>query len=198
MKSTTQESLAIFARHAWQYKHQAIAMVIGLVLTVGLHTSQPFILKMLVDSAYSNEIDAKVGMMFLVYLLTATNFTVQLIWRILGFINNDYQPKVMRDLTRSGFAYLLHHSQGFFADNFVGSIVAKLKRFPTSYERISDVVQWNFIPTACMIVLLMGILTYQWPLVGLFILIWALIYIGFAYKFSLYKLKFDIESAEQD
>ncbi len=93
MKSITRESLNIFASHAWRYRFQVMALIVGLATTVGLNIMQPFILKALIDSAYSNEIGAKEGMMLLVYMLTATHFTVQIIWRILGFINNDFQPK---------------------------------------------------------------------------------------------------------
>ena len=198
MKSTTRESVAIFKAHALRYKSQVIALVVCVSLTVVIGAIQPFILKQLVDSAYSADVTLKDGMMLLVYLLTASSITIQGLWRIAGYINNDFQPKVMVDLTRTGFSYILNHSQGFFKDNFVGSIVAKLKRYPSSFERIADVFLWSFLPTAFMIVVLICVMTYMWPLVGLFVIIWALVYLGFAYRYSLYKLKFDIQTAEQD
>lgn len=198
MKTTTMETLAIFGKHSWRYKGKIIVIVIGLAITVGINALNPLILKRLVDSAYADNSEAKEIMMLLVFYLFATQLSVQAFWRVLGFINNRFQPQVKADLARTGFNYLLSHSQGFFENNFVGSLIAKLKRYPPSFERIADVITWNFVPTFINVILLVIVMTYFWPLVGLLVVMWAIAYVGFSYKYSLFKLPYDKEAAGQD
>ena len=198
MKTATSETLSIFAKHSWQYKSKIITLIVCSIITVLINAMHPLILKNLVDIAYINQVEAKGSMMLLVYLLVAAHFSVQMVWRVAGFVNNRFQPQVMVDLSRTGFEYILSHSQSFYENNFVGSLVAKLKRYPSSFERVADVVCWNFIPTAILIISYIGVMTYFWFWVGIFVLVWAVVYVGFSYKFSQYKLQFDILAAEQD
>src|SRR6476469_9848656 len=147
MQTTTRATLAIFGEHSWRYKGKVIMMIIGLIVTVCINALNPLILKRLVDSAYTDQAEAKQIMMLLVFYIFMCQISVQTFWRILGFINNRFQPQVMIELSRTGFNYLLSHSQSFFENNFVGSLIAKLKRYPSSFEKIADVITWSFIPT---------------------------------------------------
>ncbi len=198
MKTTSRKTLSIFWEHSLKYKAQMAALLLGLIIALGINSLHPWILKLLVERAYSEDQIILSGMQLLVYYYVASLLSMQLVWRGLGYINNRFQPTVMVNLSRSSFEYLLSHSQGFFADSFVGGIVAKLKRYPSSYERIADVVTWNFLPTLFIIVVSIGVLGYLWPVIGLCILIWAIAYIGFAIGFSIYKLKFDLICAQKD
>ena len=64
-------------------------------------------------------------------------------WRAAEFINNYFQPLVMKDIEADCFNKLQGHSYHFFTNHFTGGLVSKTNRFVRSFEMIADIIQWS-------------------------------------------------------
>jgi len=64
-------------------------------------------------------------------------FTIM--FRIGDYFQINFQLNSIRDLHNVGLGRLLKHSHGFFANQFSGGLVTKLKRYTGSFEIIHDI-----------------------------------------------------------
>lgn len=138
-------------------------------------------------------------------ILLSTLFLIMLIefiewigWRIAQYLNNYFQPRIMADITDECFNYMHQHSYRFFTDNFAGALVKKINRLARGFERVADKIYWDLTPMALKILIILAVLIYIHPLLGLIMGIWTVIFIGLNYWLSIYKLKFDIPRSKQD
>ena len=119
-------------------------------------------------------------------------------WRVVSFATSYLQSRVMADLYNTCFAYLHKHSVNFFNNNFVGSLVKKVNRFPNAFLGLSDMFFFEVLTLVFNTVFITAILFYKNWQVGLAVIAWIALYAFLNYKFSLYKLKFDIKRSEED
>ena len=104
----------------------------------------------------------------------------------------------MADLYNTCFSYLHKHSVNFFNNNFVGSLVKKVNRFPNAFLGLSDMFFFEVLTLVFNTVFITAILFYKNWQVGLAVIAWIALYAFLNYKFSLYKLKFDIKRSEEE
>ena len=83
----------------------------------------------------------------------------------------------MRDIYDDIFQKLHNHSIGFFADNFIGSLVTKSKRLVHGFERIMDVLYWELIGVVIVAVFSTVVLFTIDPIFGWILLALSLIHI---------------------
>ena len=126
----------------------------------------------------------------------AVYFISWIFWRVASFLTSYFQTNAMADISNSSFAYLHRHSSSFFNNNFVGSLVKKVNRFSRSFEIVTDLIFWDFLPIFVNIFLIIIVLGKRNLFLGLGILAWTVIYMIVNYYFSLYKLKYDVRRAE--
>jgi len=119
-------------------------------------------------------------------------------WRSATFLNNYFQPSVMRDIEEDCFGKLQNHSFNFFMNRFSGGLVSKTNRFVRSFEMIADVIQWEIWPVFIRFAASFVVIFYFLPkLAGIF-LVWVIIYVFITYKFANWKLKYDSRVAKMD
>lgn len=119
-------------------------------------------------------------------------------WRVATFFNNFFQPRVMADLINTCFDYLQGHSYGFFTNSFTGSLVKKITRYSHAFEDISDQFFWSLGPIVIRIATMLVVLYQRLWILAFGFLVWCAIYMFFNYRFTLYKLPYDIRSAAAD
>ncbi|MBI3231723.1 MAG: ABC transporter ATP-binding protein [Candidatus Doudnabacteria bacterium] len=199
MQTLTQKTLKIFWRHAWRYKWQVTLIIIGVVGHTILQNYTPILYGRLIDAVSrknaTNDLQPAIDIIWLILTVSLIRLTVA---RSFNFINNYFQPRVMADLNNSCFAYVHRHSYAFFSNNFVGSLVTKVKRYERSFEQIADQLTFDlgrtFLDTIVTVIVLLNVNRT----IGLVILGWALLYLLFSYLFSQYKLPIDIKRANTD
>lgn len=113
-------------------------------------------------------------------------------------VNSHFQTSVMRDLVQTCFAYVHKHSISFFQNNFVGSIVKRINRYPRSFEVIADQLTWNLFPIVLNVGLIVVVLSTRNIWLGIAVFVWTLLFSVFNYYFSLYKLKYDLKRSQLD
>lgn len=172
-------------------------MVVLLLAATSAEIFGPLFYKQLFDLLASGHATAA-GLLAVVLKIFAAGGFVWLFWRLLTFVNNSFQPRVMRDIVNTCFDYLHDHSYNFFSNNFAGSLVKKVGRFERAYEDIVDQLFWNLSYTALKIGIIIVILYFVRPSLALLVLGWGLLYVVFSYLFARYKLKYDVMNAELD
>ncbi len=118
---------------------------------------------------------------FIIYLTTSF-----LGWRLAEFLNDYFQPSVMRDIEKDVFEKLQNHSYSFFANTFSGGLVSKSNRFVRSFEMIADVIQWNLWGIIIRFVTAFIFIYYFLPILGLIFLGWTIFYVICSYFYAKY------------
>lgn len=199
MQTLTRKTFKIFWTHAWHYKWQVVFIIAGVIAHVILQNYTPILYGRLIDAVSlataKHDLAPAIHIIWLILIVSLVRLTVA---RSFNFVNNFFQPKVMADLNNSCFAYLHRHSYAFFSNNFVGSLVTKVKRYERSFEQIADQVTFDlgrtFLDTLVAVIVLLTINRT----IGLIIFAWVVFYLLFSYFFSLYKLPVDIKRANAD
>jgi ATP-binding cassette subfamily B protein len=199
MKSTTSKTLKIFWQHAWKYKYKVLLLSMGIILVELLQIYTPLLYRDLFNLLGGNTGAQTFGAVKnLIYLILILNLLRIALWRVHNFLNNYFQPAVMADLTNSCYQYLQKHSMDFFSGSFVGSLVTKVKRYEKSFEVIADQIYYDLGRSILDTGIILSVLFWQYQKFAVVIFIWCIFYFLFAYKFSVYKLPWDIKRAAAD
>jgi ATP-binding cassette subfamily B protein len=199
MQVLTKQTLRIFWLHVRRYRGQFFVILFGVFLSAVIELCFPFIYKYIFDNLALHDVNLIPNLRNAIVAFAALSTGNWLVWRSLTYVNNRFQPRVMADLLDTCYKYVHDHSYRFFTDNFVGSLVAKIRRYPRSFEAIADQICFDLGRTLVLRVSLVIVVLflYSWQ-IGLMVFVWAILFVGFNYLFSLYKLKYDIQRSAMD
>lgn len=200
MHQNTKKTLRFFWKHAKKYKLIGGIMLLALIIGVVASMIWPLLFKKFFDIlASTNEKEIIVNGLFTILIWLMIIESIEWTgWRIAGYLNNYFQPKIMANIGNECFEYLHKHSYRFFTNNFSGALVKKVSRLSRGFESFADKIYWNLFPMLLKLLIILGTLFYLHPLLGTILAIWSIIFIMINYWFSIYKLKFDIPAAAQD
>ncbi|HHH12489.1 MAG TPA: ABC transporter ATP-binding protein, partial [Candidatus Moranbacteria bacterium] len=85
----------------------------------------PWVYRFLIDSLSVNAPGAIAEIAQIFWLLAAIILLYNILFRLGDYFIVLFQTEIMRQLEKTVFAGTIKHSLDFFADNFVGSLVAK-------------------------------------------------------------------------
>lgn len=197
MNSTTKQTFRFYWHHTKQHKWIFVLIFTFVILTVSTDLARPFLLRQLFNTLASGPSQSEQVLKIIVIIL-GLSVLHNIFWRVVGYANNYFQPRIMSDLMNTCYRYLHKHSTSFFDSSFVGSIVTKVRRFSTAFESLMDNLLFNISRTVLRVVAIVVILFLTKPLIGLFMVCWVIIYISFAIGFARYKLKYDTEKVKKD
>ncbi len=109
-----------------------------------------------------------------------------------------FQTRSMRDITNYVFRKMERHSYSFFADQFVGSITAKVRRFIYAFDRIVDTTLFRFTFSFLRITGILVVFFFIEPLFGWLFLSWIIIYAIVIGLRARPQIKYDLEEARTD
>lgn len=198
MKSFTRQTFKIYLQHSFKHKGVLLVIVMGIVVGTISDSLLPLAYKQFLDALGSNHAVKSEQALSFIWFIFGLGVIQWIGWRVATFANNFFQPRVMADLLNTCFVYLQDHSYGFFTNSFTGSLVKKVTRYANAFEDISDQFFWSLGPIIIRIATMLVVL-YQrlWVLSAAF-LAWCVIYMIFNYRFTLYKLPYDIQAAVAD
>jgi ATP-binding cassette subfamily B protein len=197
MNNLTKQTLKIFWQHVTRYPIKLTVVILFAALTIVPDMIKPFLLKSFFDilGGASKNTDK---VLYIIVAIVVLSFVQQIFWRVVGLVNSRLQSRIMSDLLNSCYEYIQKHSNSFFDNSFIGSIVAKVRRFSRSYESLSSIFIYNLFRTVLRIILITGILIWYRPIIGLMMFVWVLVYIGFSLWFAKFKLPYDTAKVQQD
>lgn len=88
------------------------------------------------------------------------------------------EARVMVDLYKRAFAYLIGHSHDFFTKNFSGALQRRVSRYAQSFESVLDIFTFAFFSTAVFAVGVIVVLAQRNLWLGLGLLVWTLFFVG--------------------
>lgn len=200
MKNNTKKTLKTYWQSSLNYKISGFFMWAAIIGASILNVITPLYFKIFFDvltSVQAKEIIVRSLISILIFI-ALLELIQWLFWRIATFSASYFQAKVMTDLSNLCFAYLYKHSFSFFNNNFVGSLVKKVKWFSRSFEAISDRVAWNLLPLVVNIIAIVIVLFWRQPILGLGIMTWIAIFLAINWGFTRYKLKYDVLRSEAE
>lgn len=191
--SNTKITLSYYWRASLKYKKMIFLTVLGVVGAAALNGITPLYFKKFFDLLSQGRTPTIVqDLIAVLVVITVLRLAQWVGWRLSTFAASFFEARVMTDLTNDCFGYLQKHSFGFFTDNFVGSLLKKVKWFSRSFEVISDRVFWNLLPLAVNGSIIIIVLFRRNVLIGLGIVAWLVIFFIINGIFIRYKLKYDI------
>lgn len=93
-----------------------------------------------------------------------------------GFLLVPTQSKILMALRQQAFEQVTQHSKQFFQNNFVGSLVAKSKRYVDSFEKLHDIFNFTIIPTIVVMTGVFVVLFQREQGLAWFLLGWLMVY----------------------
>ncbi len=195
MKNNTKKTLQIYWQYAMKYKISILVMVICIVVTSLIGVAIPLYFKQLFNLlTYSQDRLAAVpALIGILAAIASLEFASWLSWRAVSFIHANFTLKVVSDLSVMCFSYLHKHSFSYFNNNFGGSLVKRVKWFTSAFEAVFGEVIWQLLPLIVNISAIFFVLSRTSLWLGGGILIWAVIFLGINWVFTVFKLKYDIE-----
>lgn len=193
------ETARLYWRLGKTYKWFALGTLFGLLIAVAAQMIAIIAMRDFFD-VVTSETGAHVVSMALEKLAIFAGWEILAwtAWRINNFAIIRYQALTMRDIQDYCFEYVHHHSYAFFADNFVGSLVKKVNRFVRSFERIADLMFYNFLSLFYRMFIILGVLLWVNQWLGLVVFAWIIVFMSLNVFLSLKKLKYDRAKANAD
>jgi ATP-binding cassette subfamily B protein len=106
------------------------------------------------------------------------------------------QSQVLKDVADDAFQRLQKHSYDYFTGVFIGSLVARVKRYISSFENIFDYVIFSVWWAGLKLSLIFVVLVWIAPLLAGIFFVWLALYIGLTSLFIKKKMKKDLLTAE--
>ncbi len=193
----TKQTLNHFWIAAMKYKKSVIIIMSGVLMFTMIDLVRPFFMKLMYDAMIKyTTYDSEVLILFCIFL--GSGWLRMIFNRITERENHFFQPRVIADLINSSFAYLIMHSRQFYADNYVGGLQSKVKKFAGAFELMADQISFDLFRSVFLLILL-NVLTYAWNTTyGFIVSGWLVFYLWFTYKFAMKKFPHDEANATQD
>lgn len=200
MKANTKKTLRIYLSSAWHYRISFLVTFISVICASVLNVVVPLYFKKFFDVLTGGGTAHIIGgkLISILVIIAIIEMASWAFWRAATFCASYFQSKVMADLSDRCFAYLHQHSFNFFNDNFVGSLVKKVKWFSKAFEVVADRVLWNLLPLVVNISVIVLVLFRRNAWLGAGILLWVMVFLIINGFFIKNKLRYDIARSQAE
>lgn len=158
-------------------------MLLAVIIGQTIEAFEPYALKAVVDAltAATGGGDAMphgigVGGWFL--LLLAIWLGSMGMYRLHQIIDIYTSPSIRALVQKRMFAWLLGHSPRYFQDNFAGKLGQKIKQGANAALDLIEIVTWDVIRVAVLLVVALGLLWTASPLFSAVLAGWMIVYVG--------------------
>ncbi|MFA6414661.1 MAG: ABC transporter ATP-binding protein [Candidatus Paceibacterota bacterium] len=111
---------------------------------------------------------------------------------------NRLESRVMVDLYREAFSYLLGHSHEFFISNFTGTLTRRVTRYARSFEQVFDSIIFNFLSAFIFAVGIITVLSLRSALLGAGLFVWTVTFVYLQFRMMSARQKLRIARVEED
>jgi ATP-binding cassette subfamily B protein len=194
-KNHTKETISIYFKAAVAHKPSLFAIIFSVSAASAAGVVIPLFLKDFFNiiSTPGAGSQALISIAVTIAILKGIEW---LFWRISTFSAVSFSNKVMAELSNKAFSYLHGHSFGFFTNNFVGSLVKRVRSFYHAFDELADNIFWEFIPLIINVGVIFVVLFRLNLLIGAGVLAWLVLYLGLSFLFARYKLGIDLKRTE--
>ncbi len=151
------------------------------------HSLWPYVIMKLIDGI-TNFAGDKADMWYVLRMPIIMGIclwvTVEISFRLSGFLSASVFPKLEADIRMSMFDYVLNHSHLYFSNQMAGTIANKISDMPQSMTRILLQIMQLFLPVALSLIISTTLFFYISPLFALILCTWVIIHMGICLSFS--------------
>lgn len=160
----------------------------------------PLVYRSIIDTISLSDIRSAVAAPLLknFYWLVVCIASYQIFYRVGDYVIVYVQSRVMKHVSDRTFLALERHSYHFFSGNFVGSLIAKAKRYVKSFEDLFDQMIFSIWMTLVNLVGILVAICIFSPFLGVMFFVWVVSYLFIAWWISKKKAPYDVAVAEQD
>jgi len=194
MRDNTKKTFRTYWQYSLNHKISGFLMVASVIAAAVLNVIVPLYFKEFFDvlvSSETKEVIAK-SLISILLIIAGLEFIQWGFWRIATFSDSYFTGRVSSDLANYCFGYLHKHSFAYFSNNFIGSLVKRVKWFVRAFEVIVDRVTWGLLPLAVSILVISVVLFRVNFWLGFGVASWTITFLVINWVFTKYKLKYDI------
>ncbi len=198
MRRITGQTISLYMGEVRRHAFLVTLLFVCIVISVGIELYVPYLYKQIFDilsgaTDRGAAVDALVG---LVIAVAVWNTVSMLFTRGAALFDNYLSTRMSANLLLMGFARVHLHSHWFFATNFVGSLVTRLRRFVQGFERLFEVAVWDVLRLVLRISFTLIVLFFINQAIGYAMLTWLVVFVSAQYGFSMWKQRYEIARAE--
>jgi ATP-binding cassette subfamily B protein len=200
MDNNTKTTLKIYWQYSWKHKYSVVILILAVIGAAAVNVIIPLYFKNFFDVLTSQDVQTVIvsGLISTLIAVAGLEMLQWFLWRVSTFLASYLESRVMTDLLDYCFAYLHKHSFSFFNNNFVGSLVKRVKWFSGAFETIADRIIFNLLPLVVNIAIITFVLYRRDILLGTGVIVWIVIFLVINWFFTRYKLKYDIERSQAE
>jgi ATP-binding cassette subfamily B protein len=110
--------------------------------------------------------------------------TVEISFRIAGYLTAWLVPKIEADIRMSMFDYVIHHSHHYFSTHMAGSIANKISDMPQAITRLLTQMTHLFIPVGLALIISTLLFANISSTFALILMTWVAVHMGISLAFS--------------
>lgn len=195
-KNYSKDTITIYWRHAMEEKWVFFSIIFSVIAASFVEAIIPVYFKNFFDFLSSGS--SQPVIISVLVTITILKLIRWALSRFTEFSVIEFETKAMAGLSDSCFRYLHGHSLGFFANNFSGALVKRVRGFTHAFETVADSIFWELLPMLVSVSVIMVVLSGISQILAIAIFIWILVYIGISFAFAEFKLKYDLDRNEAE
>lgn len=183
--------------HIKPYKWCYLVMVAAPIISSFYPFAYNYAIKLIIDVMASPNITFDYhAVLYPIILFLSAQLILDVSWRISEVAEWRSEPYVRTSILLQGYNYIQNHSYSFFQDNFTGAVSSKLKGALDGYDKFWQEMHGGLLFKLFRIVVNLSALMFVNLYLGLFILIWMIVYIPWMYKLSMKQNEFSFAVSE--
>ncbi len=176
--------LSFFWQHIKPYKWYYLLMLLAPIVSSFYPFVYNFAIKLFLDRMVTLAPLTYHAILLPIILFMGAQLAIEFFWRMSNIAEWKSEPYVRRSILMKSYEYVQHHSYLFFQDNFTGTLSSKIKGILDGYDKFwAEMHHGLFLRILKCIVNLCALFIVSLTL-GLFIFVWAAIYVPIMYKLS--------------
>ncbi len=174
-----------FAFSHWGKQPRRIALIAGLVIVSTLaEVLVPLFSGRIVDAITGGGDTAMSGALQAFTIVVALGLTSVVLRFFIFHAIIKLTLRMMTEIVQAGFHKVQRFSTDWHANSFAGSTVRKVTRGMWALDALNDILLVALLPSVVMLVGASVLLGSFWPVMGLFVALGSLVYIGFTVLMS--------------
>lgn len=179
-----QTILGFFWHHIKPYKWFYLVMLLAPIISSFYPFAYNYAIKLFLDAMNTSVTLSYEHLLFPIALFLFAQIALDVVWRISNIAQWKSEPFVRRSIVLNSFDYVQHHSYQYFQDNFSGAISSKLKGLLDGYDKFWKEMHYGLFVKLCKLFVNLVALLFIYFKLGIFVMIWAILYVPLMYHLS--------------
>lgn len=176
--------LSFFWQHIKPYKWLYLVMLSAPIIGSFYPFAYNYAIKLFLDTMASQDSVTYQDLLAPIIIFIAAQLILETVWRISNIAEWKAEPYVRRSILLKSYNYVQHHSYLFFQNNFTGTISSKLKGLLDGYDKFWAEMHHGLLLSILKSVVGLCALSIVSFNLGLFVFVWAVLYVPIMYKLS--------------